>query len=126
MKKILIVGILALGTMTFANGFGSHGKRHNNSGYGCNSANMNGNMMNGNMSHGKRVRTKEELKNNINIQEKRIAIKKLMLDDNVDWKAIEKINLEISQMQAKNRTLMMQENHTRFNEMQMEENKVKN
>ncbi|MGL4687616.1 MAG: hypothetical protein ACRCVS_02895 [Fusobacteriaceae bacterium] len=127
MKKILIVGILALGTMTFANGFGTHGRRHNNSRYNdCNTTNMSGNMMNENMNYGRRVRSKEELQNNIGIQEKRITIRKLMLSDNVDWAAIEKINLEISQMQAKNRTVMMRDEHTRFNMMDTETNKVKN
>ncbi|MGL5123172.1 MAG: hypothetical protein ACRC6K_03290 [Fusobacteriaceae bacterium] len=130
MKKMLLIGVLALGTLTFANSFGTHGRgyknseygHHNNSGY----EHQNGTGMMGNTRFGRRTLTREEQQNRIIIQEKRIAIRKLMLNDNVDWKAVEKINLEIAQMQAKNRTVMMKEGYDNYNMMEAEIKKDQN
>ncbi|MGL4567623.1 MAG: hypothetical protein ACRCU6_03720 [Fusobacteriaceae bacterium] len=45
-------------------------------------------------------------KNKIAIQEKRLEVKKSLLDKNPDWKKIEKLNLESAVLHSKNRTEM--------------------
>lgn len=45
-------------------------------------------------------------KNMITAQEKRLEVRKLMLDKTPDWKKVEKLNGEIANLQAKNRTEM--------------------
>ncbi len=127
MKKILIVGMLALGTMTFANSHENQkGHKRNTRHEECVMKNMEGNNFNKSMSGKKRIKSKEEIKNNIEIQEKKIAIKKLMLNENIEWNQIEKINLEIAQLHAKNKTEMMKLRHTALNMPPVEANKIQN
>lgn len=45
-------------------------------------------------------------KNMIAVQEKKLEVRKIMLDKTPDWKKVEKLNLEMATLQAKNRTEM--------------------
>lgn len=58
-------------------------------------------------------------KNRITIQEKRLEVRKALLEKNPDWKKIEKLNLESATLQAKNRTEMQK---VRFEVLKTKEN----
>ncbi|WP_115270344.1 hypothetical protein [Fusobacterium necrogenes] len=55
-------------------------------------------------------------KTRIEIEEKRLEIRKELLKEEPDWDKIEKLNIEIAIQEAKNRTLTMREKfEARFN-----------
>jgi Spy/CpxP family protein refolding chaperone len=81
-------------------------------GSGYNSERMMEIMLNGNnLSEKQRAeiftimqrRRNSTYKNNLKIREKELALEKKLVADNVDWKAVEKLNKEISDFRAKER-----------------------
>ena len=122
MKKILIVGLLAISAIGFANGYG-HGGR--NGGYRGNCGGMNGhrggNMyggMNGHMNNGRNLtdsEIRENRKNSVVIQEKELEIRKLMSENNVDWTRVEALDSELSRLRSTHRIERMKRNYTSNN-----------
>lgn len=116
MKKFLILGTFILGTMAFSspnnNMMNNSNSMHNGNGmHNENMANHNMNNKNSKMGRMESYLTAEEKttyqKDRLAIEEKNLEIKKLMISEKPDWSKIEKINVEIGNIMAKNRTLMM-------------------
>jgi len=133
MKKKIIIGLLLVSAMSFGHsgsysdqsmmgrGDGSRGMMGMmDSGYGFggmmgrgyHSERMMEIMLNGNnLSEKQRAeiftmmqrRRNSTYKNSIEIREKELALEKKLAADNVDWKAVEKLNKEISDFRAKER-----------------------
>ncbi|MEG0134375.1 MAG: hypothetical protein RR476_02695 [Cetobacterium sp.] len=103
MKKMLIVGTLVLSALTFAKGHGD---------MACNMQGMSG-MGKG---HSRMILTPEQQKlrseNSIAIQEKKLQVKKLLLNEKIDWTKVETVNKDIAILQAKQKTEMMKIRNT--------------
>ncbi len=57
------------------------------------------------------------------IEEKKLEVRKELLNDNPDWNKIEKLNIEIATQEAKNRTCHMREKfETKFNSQNKKSN----
>lgn len=105
MKKFAVVGVmlLALGATAFARGHKNwdnyEGGRHNfgHSSYSCQPF----------PKHMNSRRSPEMEKSSIIIEEKRLEIRKELLNENPDWNKIEKLNTEISNEIGKMRTAGM-------------------
>lgn len=120
MKKTIIAGLLILGAVSFANttqpvagtqsitgtqirntvGNNFKNSTRNNMKIGKKDMNRRGNIS---LTQEQRIASE---KNRIAIQEKRLEVKKALLEKTPDWKKIEKLNLESATLQAKNRTEM--------------------
>ncbi|MBC2855566.1 hypothetical protein H3N56_03525 [Cetobacterium sp. 2A] len=113
MKKMLIVGTLVLSALTFAKGHGDMGGR--NMGTMTTACNMQG-MSGMGKGHSRMILTPEQQKlrseNSIAIQEKKLQVKKLLLNEKVDWTKVENVNKDIAILQAKQRTEMMKIRNT--------------
>ena len=121
MKKILIVGLLAISAIGFANGYG-HGGNHGgrNGQHRGNYGGMNGHRggMNGHMNNGRNLtdsEIRENRKNSVVIQEKELEIRKLMSENNVDWTRVEALDLELSKLRSTHRIERMKRNYTSNN-----------
>lgn len=134
MKKTIITGLLLVGAVSFANtvqpvttsattptgnaivcpvtgtqmrtrdGKNFAGKTGMNMKVGKKGMNKNG--MDGRMNLTPEQRTAVE-KNRIAIQEKRLEVRKALLEKSPDWKKIEKLNQESATIMAKSKTEMM-------------------
>lgn len=112
MKKYLVMGVLALSTMSFAWGGQSH---NNNDNYnGCTQShsffkshnNTDGNhRQNINLTQAQQQMFKNY---EIQISEKEIQITKIQNSGNVDWNQIERLNRDIAEIKAKINTERMQ------------------
>lgn len=101
MKKLLVIGMMVtvLGSTAFAN---RHEEHHRNLPKHINRMQKVGH-------HGKRDIENEKLR--IEIDEKRLEIRKELLNDKPNWDKIEKLNIEIATQEAKVRTCRMRENY---------------
>ena len=126
MKKILIVGLLAISAIGFANGYGhggNHGGRNgqHRGNYGGMNGHRGGNMyggMNGHMNNGRNLtdsEIRENRKNSVVIQEKELEIRKLMSENNVDWTRVEALDSELSRLRSTHRIERMKRNYTSNN-----------
>lgn len=113
MKKLLMVGMLIISAGAFA---APHHTEQQGMGMGqgmmMDNCQMTGNgkgaqMYNNMMSNLTPEQKKEMQKEMVQIQEKRLEVKKAMLEDKVDWTKVEKLNKEIGEIQAKHKTQMM-------------------
>lgn len=113
MKKILILGLIFISTVVFSHMYGGYG--HMQGGYG-----MQGSYRSGSGMYQTLTPEQQEklnlLENELyktrsvyiaDIQTKQLEIERLMLQDNVDWKKVERLNEEISKLQAKMATETM-------------------
>lgn len=130
MKKAVIIGLLLISAISFGysgsysdnsrvnNGYSSRGMMGSGYGFGgmmgsgYNSERMMEIMLNGNnLNEEQRAeiftmmqsRRNSAYKNNLKIREKELALEKKLNENNVDWKAVEKLNKEVSDLRAKER-----------------------
>lgn len=130
MKKAIITGLLFISAISFgysgsyndnsrvSNGYNSRGMMGSGYGFGgmmgsgYNSERMMEIMLNGNnLNEEQRAeiftmmqsRRNSAYKNNLKIREKELALEKKLNENNVDWKAVEKLNKEVSDLRAKER-----------------------
>lgn len=128
MKKIIITGLLLVGAASFSNTSqpshpaaetqmaittGKNPTKRSNSDIKNTRKNMD---MRKFFTPDQRIAAE---KNRITIQEKRLEVRKSLLEKNPDWKKIEKLNLESATLQAKNRTEMQK---LKFEVLQAREN----
>ncbi len=125
MKKILIVGLLVISAIGFANGYGhggNHGGRNGQHRGNCGGRNgqHRGNYggMNGHMNNGRNLtdsEIRENRKNSVVIQEKELEIRKLISENNVDWTRVEALDSELSRLRSTHRIERMKRNYTSNN-----------
>ncbi|MGL6120148.1 MAG: hypothetical protein ACRC0V_06530 [Fusobacteriaceae bacterium] len=101
MKKLLMIGVLAISAVGFAAGNGNGNVSNFN-----NQTNRQGNLINLTTEQRETI-TKER----ITMDEKKLEIRKLMVTSNPDWKKVEKLNLELATLKAKSKTQMMKLRH---------------
>ena len=110
MKKMLILGLVAMSTVGFANMGYMNG--HMNGQHMSNSGSHSG--MNGHMNNG-RTLTQDEIrenrKNSILIQEKKLELRKLMIEKNINWNKVSALDLEISKLRSAHRIERMKKNY---------------
>ncbi|MGL4534087.1 MAG: hypothetical protein ACRCUA_03390 [Fusobacteriaceae bacterium] len=110
MKKLLMIGVLAISAVGFAAGNGNGGRngmgRTGNVSHFNNQTNRQGNLINLTTEQRETI-TKER----ITMDEKKLEIRKLMVTSNPDWKKVEKLNLELATLKAKSKTQMMKLRH---------------
>ena len=121
MKKLLIVGVLAISAVGFAAGK-SNGMDMNKMGKTGNISQVNKNK--GTRKGGLVNLTTEQrqtlAKERITMDEKKLEIRKLMVTSNPDWKKVEKANLELATLRAKSKTEMMKLRHDAMTKAQAE------
>lgn len=109
MKKFLLLGVLAISSISFAwgghhNNYGNYGYRGNHccysSGYHMNSYRNN----NVNLTSAQQ-KTIDNYQ--LQIDEKKLEINKIMNSDNVNWNQVGKLNKEIAEIRAKIKTEIM-------------------
>ena len=118
MKKLIILtGIITIlaGTTIFANNFDNTQPMRRNQ----TSATYFHHMREGEIFHSRccnfdgrgryQVQDKKFEANQLDIAEKRIALRREMLKDTPDWNKVEQLNKEIGAIRAENRTIMMKE-----------------
>lgn len=64
---------------------------------------------NGNGRRQHHIQNKEVQANQLDIAEKKIALKREMMKDTPDWNKVEQLNREIGAIRAENKTIMMKE-----------------
>ncbi|MCF0171864.1 MAG: hypothetical protein HUJ87_15330 [Fusobacterium varium] len=108
MKKYLLLGVLAISSVSFAWGgyhhnYGNYGYRGNHcSSYGYHMNSYRNNNMNLTSTQQKAIDNYQ-----LQIDEKRLEINKIMNSDSVNWNQIEKLNKEIAEIRAKIKTEIM-------------------
>lgn len=107
MKKYLLLGILAISSISFA--WGGHYKNYGSHGYQgscCSSYNYHRNSYKNNM---RLTSAQQKTIDNYQLQidEKRLEINKVMNSDNINWSQVEKLNKEIAEIRAKIKTEIM-------------------
>ncbi|MGL4308507.1 MAG: hypothetical protein ACRC0W_00220 [Cetobacterium sp.] len=121
MKKMLMVGLLVLSASVFANGNMMNGNNNNNSGNGkgwhhnsnCDAMMQNNNhRRNNNKKSGFKFKLNAEQRKEIDkikiqIDEKKLELKKLMTEDSINWDKVGKVNQDISTVTANLKTKMM-------------------
>lgn len=115
MKKLIIIGTLILSAGAFANGHWNDNSNNNNqcvgwnNGSRCYTQNNRDNWNRGNKKHFRLTteQKKEISKVKIALEEKKLELKKLMLENNVDWTKVQKLNQEMGNISAKLKTDMM-------------------
>lgn len=105
MKKYLLLGVLAISSVSFA--WGGH---HNNYGYRGNHCSSYGYHMNSYKNNNMKLTSAQQktIDNyQLQIDEKKLEINKIMNSDNVNWNQVEKLNKEIAEIRAKIKTEIM-------------------
>ncbi|SJZ52842.1 protein refolding chaperone Spy/CpxP family [Cetobacterium ceti] len=133
MKKLLLIGTLILSVGAFAAGQGNNVDGNNNRGRYYHNHNSNCTMMGeksykrGNKRHLNltEAQRKEISKVKIALEEKKLELKKLMLESNVDWSKVEKLNQEMGNISAKLKTDMMKYKYENRQNL-INQNNVKN
>lgn len=112
MKKYLLLGVLAISSISFAwegyhNNYGTHGHRRSC----CFSYNSHMNSYRDDM---RLTSVQQKTVNNYQLQidEKRLEVNKIINSDNVNWNEIEKLNKEIAEIKAKIRTEFMKSEYS--------------
>ncbi len=113
MKKILILGLVLISTVVFSHMYGGYG--HMRSGYGMQGGHGTGSRMYQTLTPDQQEKL-NLLENELyktrslymtDIQTKQLEVERLILQDNVEWKKVEKLNEEISRLRAKMATETM-------------------
>lgn len=99
MKKMIIIGMLAVSAVGFAAGKNNGTKEMNFK-------------RNQNIASNLTLEQREAFaKERIAMDEKKLEIRKLMVSQNPDWNKVEKTNLELATMRAKSQTQKMKLRH---------------
>lgn len=106
MRKYLFLGLLAISSFSFA--WGGHYNSYKTSGHGrgfCSSYNY----ANPYRENIKLSSAQQKMFNNYQLQidEKRLEMNKIMNSDTINWNRVEKLNKEIAEIRAKIKTEMM-------------------
>ncbi len=118
MKKLIILtGAITLlaGTTLFANNIDNTQPMRKIGNFPTHTAHMgNGGRYyskhcNGNRRRQHHIQNKEVQANQLDIAEKKIALKREMMKDTPDWNKVEQLNREIGTIIAENKTIMMKE-----------------
>ncbi|OFL94142.1 hypothetical protein [Fusobacterium sp. HMSC073F01] len=112
MKKYLLLGILAISSISFA--WGRHYDNYGSYGYirnCCSSYNYHRNSYRENT---RLTSAQQKTIDNYQLQidEKRLEINKIINSDNVNWNEIEKLNKEIAEIKAEIRTEFMKSEYS--------------
>jgi hypothetical protein len=101
MKKKIIIGLLMVSALSFGamnnNSNSIRGKYHNQM------ISQLSEKQKQELMKEMQARREENYKEGLNIKTKQIELEKLLVEDKVNWKSVEKLNKEISEMQAKQR-----------------------
>lgn len=112
MKKLIVIGVLAISAVGFASGKGNgmgNGKDSNKAGRQGNVCQITGqkSTRKGALASLTPAQKEAFAKDKIAIEEKKLEVKKLMVSTTPDWKKVEKANLELATLRAKASTQMM-------------------
>jgi Spy/CpxP family protein refolding chaperone len=103
MKKKIIIGLAIISALSFG-ATNNAGNNQTNGQRGMYQNQMMGNLSESQQTELKKVmveRREGEYKKSLDMRTKQLELEKLLAEDKVNWKSVEKINKEISDMRAK-------------------------